>query len=115
MFSRLKRTAIGTQCLALQPDGQLLIGGSFLSAGGQPRRGIARFNTDGSLDATFDPGNGADNPAHNSTVYAMAATLAGDPSYAPSNASGSLVVNKADQTINFAQPLNKYLVDRLSL
>ena len=42
--------------LALQPlDGKIVVGGSFRQAGGQPRSGLARFNADGSLDATFAP------------------------------------------------------------
>ncbi len=40
----------------LQPDGRVLIGGSFTSVDGIPRRGIARLLADGSLDPGFDPG-----------------------------------------------------------
>src|SRR5215831_13294763 len=60
------------QIMALQADGKVIIGGSFTSDVGQPRRGIARLNSDGSLDPSFNPGNGADNPAHNSMVRAIA-------------------------------------------
>ncbi|NUP96162.1 MAG: delta-60 repeat domain-containing protein [Planctomycetaceae bacterium] len=42
----------------LQPDGKALIGGPFTTCGGAPRAGIARLNTDGSNDASFDPGLG---------------------------------------------------------
>lgn len=45
--------------IALQPDGKILIGGSFSTINGTPRNGIARLNTDGSVDATFNPGTGA--------------------------------------------------------
>jgi len=43
--------------LALQPDGKILIGGSFttLAGGATPRNHIARLNADGSIDAAFDP------------------------------------------------------------
>lgn len=44
--------------LLLQPDGKLLLTGSFSTIDGQPRRGIARLNEDGTVDSTFDPGNG---------------------------------------------------------
>lgn len=44
----------------LQPDGKILIGGAFTSFDGNPRSGIARLNTDGSLDLSFDPGDGFD-------------------------------------------------------
>lgn len=41
--------------LAVQPDGKLIIGGRFTNAGSLPRRNIARFNVDGSIDRDFDP------------------------------------------------------------
>ena len=44
----------------LQPDGKIIIGGSFTSVGGRARNGIARLNADSSLDGSFDPGTGAD-------------------------------------------------------
>ncbi len=37
----------------LQPDGRILVGGVFQQVAGVNKRGIARFNSDGSLDATF--------------------------------------------------------------
>ncbi|HEV7489657.1 MAG TPA: delta-60 repeat domain-containing protein [Rhodanobacteraceae bacterium] len=43
--------------LALQPNGKILIGGVFESAGGQPRHGLARLNSDGTLDTTFSDMN----------------------------------------------------------
>lgn len=45
--------------VAVQSDGKVLIGGEFSMVDGAPRNGIARLNTDGSLDAAFDP-DGAD-------------------------------------------------------
>jgi uncharacterized delta-60 repeat protein len=39
-----------------QPDGKLLIGGHFTRVGTNDRAYVARLNTDGSLDATFDAG-----------------------------------------------------------
>ena len=41
-------------CMALQPDGKVLIGGFFTSVGGVARNRIARLNADGSLDTGFD-------------------------------------------------------------
>jgi uncharacterized delta-60 repeat protein len=43
-------------CLALQPDGKVLMGGSFTAVNGDPRYRIARLNTNGSLDTNFDAG-----------------------------------------------------------
>lgn len=39
--------------VALQPDGKLVIGGTFTNVGGQVRNTIARLNADGSVDASF--------------------------------------------------------------
>ncbi|MGC3957256.1 MAG: delta-60 repeat domain-containing protein [Verrucomicrobiota bacterium] len=43
---------------AIMPDGKLVIGGDFDAVDGINRKSIARFNTDGSLDTSFDPGTG---------------------------------------------------------
>ena len=50
-----------------QSDGKILIGGYFTSFNGVNRSRIARLNTNGSLDASFDPGTGA-NAVINSMV-----------------------------------------------
>ena len=55
--------------LALQADGEILVGGSFTTLGGQTRNGIGRLNADGTLDSTFNPGA-------SSAVYSLA--LQGD-------------------------------------
>jgi uncharacterized delta-60 repeat protein len=41
--------------LALQSDGKILLGGSFTTVNGLGRSNIARLNSDGSLDANFQP------------------------------------------------------------
>lgn len=46
--------------VALQPDHKILIGGAFRSFNGIPINRIARLNEDGSLDSSFDSGNGFD-------------------------------------------------------
>jgi uncharacterized delta-60 repeat protein len=43
-------------CLALQPDGKVLIGGYFFQVNGVARTRIARVNHDGSVDAGFQNG-----------------------------------------------------------
>lgn len=45
----------GIRALARQADGKIVIGGSIVSVSGQARLGIARLNSDGSLDASFAP------------------------------------------------------------
>lgn len=44
--------------LAVRPDGRVLVGGGFARINGNIPAGIAQFNADGSLDATFNPGIG---------------------------------------------------------
>lgn len=39
--------------IALQPNGKVVIGGIFETAGGAPHHALARLNADGSLDTTF--------------------------------------------------------------
>lgn len=43
------------RALAVQPDGNILVGGSFSSVNGLPRNGIARLNPDGTIDTEFAP------------------------------------------------------------
>ncbi len=47
------------QGAVVQPDGRILVYGLFTEIDGQSRAGIARLNSNGSLDLTFDPGTGA--------------------------------------------------------
>ncbi|MES2737227.1 MAG: choice-of-anchor D domain-containing protein [Verrucomicrobiota bacterium] len=51
--------------VVIQPDGKMVIGGSFSTVGGTGRNNIARLNADGSLDAGF-------NPNANGEVFALA-------------------------------------------
>ena len=53
--------------IAVQSDGRVLIGGGFTTFNGVGRNRVARLNTDGSLDSSFNPGTGADN-----TVFSVA-------------------------------------------
>ncbi|HEX8547597.1 MAG TPA: T9SS type A sorting domain-containing protein [Cytophagaceae bacterium] len=45
--------------IALQDDGKILIVGGFTSYDNVERNGIAKLNSDGSLDVNFNPGEGA--------------------------------------------------------
>ena len=47
-------------CVALQSDGKILVGGKFTAYNGYPRNHVARLNTNGSVDLTFNPNSGAD-------------------------------------------------------
>jgi uncharacterized delta-60 repeat protein len=46
--------------IAQQPDGKVLVGGFFTTAGGVSRNHIARLNNNGSLDTGFNVGSGTD-------------------------------------------------------
>ena len=56
--------------MALQPDGKILIGGNFTSFNGYNRHHIARLNSDGSVDTTFNPGLGVN--GDNAMVWSLA-------------------------------------------
>jgi uncharacterized delta-60 repeat protein len=49
--------------IATQPDGKIIIAGTFTKVGEIARNRIARLNADGTLDMTFDPGTGLNAPA----------------------------------------------------
>ncbi len=74
-------TAAGTvgdvNCLALQSDGKVLLGGNFTAWGGTPRNRIARLSTAGLLDATFNPGNGPSNQVRTIRVLGTGKLLVG--------------------------------------
>jgi len=74
--------------LAQQPDGKILVGGTFTSVAGQERNYLARLNSDGVLDTNF-------NPVFSDFVYALAVQpdgkiLTGGGSVRRFNADGSL-------------------------
>ena len=50
----------GISSVAIDQNGKILVAGGIDSVAGVSRNGIARLNTDGSLDASFDPGTGFD-------------------------------------------------------
>ena len=52
--------------IAIQPDGKIIIGGNFISYNGTARGYIARLHSNGTLDASYATGVGA-----NSSVYGM--------------------------------------------
>jgi uncharacterized delta-60 repeat protein len=63
--------------LAVQPDGKILIGGGFGSYNGVPRSSIARLNSDGSLDTSFNPGTGSNNGVPTLAVQADGKVMIG--------------------------------------
>lgn len=55
-------------CILVQPDGNILIGGYFTSVNSTARNRIARLTSTGALDTSFDPGTGADNVIYSLTL-----------------------------------------------
>ena len=55
-------------CINIQPNGKIIIGGSFTSINGIIRNRIARLNADGTLDVTFNPGTGANNTVYTNSI-----------------------------------------------
>ncbi|HSH15317.1 MAG TPA: immunoglobulin domain-containing protein, partial [Verrucomicrobiae bacterium] len=45
------------KALAVQPDGKIIVAGSFSQLNGQARNGVGRMHPDGTLDAAFVPGS----------------------------------------------------------
>lgn len=62
----------GIRAIVLLPDGKILIGGRFSSYQGVDRKSVARLNEDGTVDMSFDAGNGAEYNEWLATVNAMA-------------------------------------------
>jgi uncharacterized delta-60 repeat protein len=61
-----------------QPDGKILIAGSFSSYNNTPRNGVARLNADGSLDTTFVPAGAAGSDVFSLALQPDGKILVGD-------------------------------------
>ena len=48
------------RAVVLQADGKAVVGGDFTAVDGYSRNRIVRFNVDGTVDTSFDPGSGFD-------------------------------------------------------
>ena len=56
--------ALTVNALALQPDGKILVGGSFYDVNGVTQRRIVRLHPDGTLDQGFSSGAGPNDQVH---------------------------------------------------
>ncbi len=59
-FNPSFQTEGSVRALYLQPDGKIVIAGNLRNVEGLPRRRVARLNSDGTVDFSFNPGTGAD-------------------------------------------------------
>lgn len=85
--------------VVVQPDGKVLIGGSFTSYNGTTRNRIARLNVDGTLDMTFNPAQGFNNDVNSIALQSSGKIIVGGKftSYDGQNA-GRYVRLNADGT-----------------
>jgi uncharacterized delta-60 repeat protein len=65
------------ECVTLQNDGKILIGGQFTKYNGVDRKYLARLNPDGSLDMDFDTSSGFNSHVYSLAVQADGKILAG--------------------------------------
>lgn len=63
--------------LALQSDGKILVGGRFRSYDGDKKRSLVRLFHDGSLDKSFDTGNGFDGHVNTIAIQSDGKILVG--------------------------------------
>ncbi len=108
-------TNFAIRTASIQNDGKIIIGGLFINYNGTSRNRIARLNTDGSLDLTFDPGTGADNFINTTAIQGDGKIIIGGgfTSYngvivsriARLNTDGTL-----DATFNFGTGINSGIV-----
>ncbi len=63
--------------LAVQSDGKIVIGGDFNFVSGIARNNIARLNSDGTLDTSFDPGTGFNNSVEKVVIQSDGKILVG--------------------------------------
>ncbi|MEP6810175.1 MAG: dockerin type I domain-containing protein [Chthoniobacterales bacterium] len=66
-------TTRSVRAMVVQPNGQIIIVGTFTAIDGVAQGRVARLNADGTVDPTFNPGTGPDN-----ICYAVALDAAGN-------------------------------------
>jgi len=67
------------QAIAIQTDGKIIVGGYFTGYDGVPGNNIARLNSDGSLDASFNPGTGLSGTYPGSGAYSIVNAITVQP------------------------------------
>lgn len=70
-FSHFVRT------ISIQNDSKIIVGGDFITYNGEKRNRIARLNTDGSLDFTFNVGSGFSLSVYNTAIQSDGKIIVG--------------------------------------
>ena len=63
--------------MAIQSNGRILIGGDFSNYNGTARRGMARLNSSGTIDTSFNPGTGLNGGFPNGSPFKIVVDAAG--------------------------------------
>jgi uncharacterized delta-60 repeat protein len=74
--------------IALQPNGRILLGGNFIQASGETHRYLARLQSDGSIDSSFNP------------LLTYQGSGGGSVSALALQADGAVIIGGAFQTVN---------------
>jgi len=112
--------AVTVSTVLIQPDGKVLIGGSFSLYGGVLRTGVARLHTDGSLDLSFDSGIGASNDIAAMVLQADGKLIIGGSIYTINMVNWGRIVRlntngSVDTTFNSRMGFTGYWVSCLAL
>ncbi len=111
--------ADSVRAIAIQPDGQVLIGGLFTNVGGSNLNYLARLNgTDGSVDTGFNVGVGGDGPVLALALDSQSRILVGGEftRFSGVTRSGITRLNAdgtVDPTINFGSGADGGFVDTI--
>jgi uncharacterized delta-60 repeat protein len=100
--------------IAIQSDGRILIGGYFTSVNGTVLNHIARLNTDGSVDGTFEPGLGASDAVFSIALQSDGRIVLGGEFTECSGVTRNRVTRlnangSVDPTINFGAGANNFV------
>lgn len=102
------------RAITLQSDGRILIGGLFTSVNGTPFNHVARLNSNGSVDATFAPGLGADDAVFSIALQMDSRIVLGGEFTHCSGVTRSRITRlnpdgTVDPTINFGYGANNFI------
>ena len=108
------------RAIAIQPDGEIVIGGSFTNVNGSNLNYIARLNPDGSVDTNFNLGVGGNNSVLALAIDSQERILVGGEftTFSGVTRSGITRLNPdgtVDPSINFGSGANGGVVDTMAI